>query len=729
MVGKGRSFGHAEMKEWVWCNVRNGRPMEVFLAQPRGFCAGVVRAIEIVERALEKYGPPVYVRHEIVHNKYVVESLKNKGAIFVEDLSEVPPDAVTVFSAHGVARSVEEEAASRGLPVLNATCPLVTKVHNQGKRYMSKGRALILIGHAGHPEVEGTMGQVPGPVLLVQNVDDVAALSLPADTPVAYITQTTLSVDDTKDIIVALQQRFTDIQGPDIRDICYATQNRQSAVRDLSKLVDVILVVGATNSSNSNRLREIGTEVGVASYLIADGSELNPDWLKDAKAVGITAGASAPEVLVDDVIEALRRIGPVEVSVLAGPGRKYRISASGRTDRGLIHFSTEFRKKSVMAIPFFKEMRIGAYLIKQKLRGRKRYPLVLMLEPLFRCNLACVGCGKIDYPDAILNRRMSAQECWDAADECGAPMVAIPGGEPLIHKEIGEIVRGLVARKKFVSLCTNALLLEKKLDLFEPSPYLFFSVHLDGLKDHHDKAVSQKGVFDRAVSAIKAAKARGFAVNVNATIFDGHAAEDIAKFLDFTTELGVGVSMSPGYAYERAPDQEHFLNRTKTKKLFRDVFALGKGKKWNFMHSGLFLDFLAGNQDYECTPWGMPARNIFGWQKPCYLLGEGYAKTFQELMETTDWETYGTGRYEKCANCMAHCGYEPTAANAALSNPLKAMWVALRGVRTTGPMAPEINLDKQRPAQYIFSAEVQKRLSEIRRDEALAAKQKASTAA
>ena len=378
-----------------------------------------------------------------------------------------------------------------------------------------------------------------------------------------------------------------------------------------------------------------------------------------------------------------------------------------------------------MAIPFFKEIRIGGYLMKQKLMGRKRYPLVLMLEPLFRCNLACVGCGKIDYPDAILNRRMSAQECWDAADECGAPMVAIPGGEPLIHKEIGEIVRGLVARKKFVSLCTNALLLEKKLDLFEPSPYLFFSVHLDGLKEHHDKAVSQKGVFDRAVSAIKAAKARGFTVNVNATIFDGHAAEDIAKFLDFTTELGVGVSMSPGYAYERAPDQEHFLNRTKTKKLFRDVFALGKGKKWNFMHSGLFLDFLAGNQDYECTPWGMPARNIFGWQKPCYLLGEGYTKTFKELMDTTDWDTYGTGKYEKCADCMAHCGYEPTAANAALANPLKAMWVALRGVRTTGPMAPEINLDKQRPAQYIFSAEVQKRLSDIRRDEALAAQQKA----
>ena len=265
--------------------------MQVVLAQPRGFCAGVVRAIEIVERALEKYGPPVYVRHEIVHNKYVVESLKAKGAVFVEDLHEVPANAVTVFSAHGVARRVEEEAAARGLPVLNATCPLVTKVHNQGKRYVSKGRSLILIGHEGHPEVVGTMGQIDGPVTLVQNVDEVAALDLPTDTPLAYITQTTLSVDDTKDIIAALEARFPDIQGPDTRDICYATQNRQSAVRDLSKVVDVILVVGATNSSNSNRLREIGTEVGVASYLVADGSEVNPEWLKDARTFRITAVA------------------------------------------------------------------------------------------------------------------------------------------------------------------------------------------------------------------------------------------------------------------------------------------------------------------------------------------------------------------------------------------------------------------------------------------------------
>src|SRR6201984_2903420 len=297
--------------------------MKVILAQPRGFCAGVVRAIEIVERALQKYGPPVYVRHEIVHNKHVVESLKAKGARFVEDLSEVPSDAVTIFSAHGVAKSIEEEAANRGLPVLNATCPLVTKVHNQGKRYVGQGRRLILIGHAGHPEVEGTMGQIAEPVTLVQTETDVASLDIPADTPVAYVTQTTLSVDDTRGIIAALHERFTDIVGPETRDICYATQNRQTAVRELSHHVDVILVVGAKNSYNSNRLREIGAEAGIPSYLIADGSELMPEWVKDAQTIGITAGASAPEVLVEDVINTLRRFGEVEVSTL--PGREEHI--------------------------------------------------------------------------------------------------------------------------------------------------------------------------------------------------------------------------------------------------------------------------------------------------------------------------------------------------------------------------------------------------------------------
>ena len=300
------------------------RPLNVVLAQPRGFCAGVVRAIDIVERALKKYGPPVYVRHEIVHNKYVVESLKAKGARFVENVAEIPDGAVAIFSAHGVSKDVEREASDRSLPVIDATCPLVTKVHNQGKRYVGQGRTVILIGHAGHPEVEGTMGQIPGTVVLVQTVADVDKLELPTDAPVAYVTQTTLSVDDTRDIIAALTKRFTDIQGPDTRDICYATQNRQSAVRDLCKHADLLLVVGATNSSNSNRLREIGAEVGIPSYLIADGGELDPAWLEGVETVGITAGASAPEVLVNDVIGALKRLRIVDVTTL--PGREENIT-------------------------------------------------------------------------------------------------------------------------------------------------------------------------------------------------------------------------------------------------------------------------------------------------------------------------------------------------------------------------------------------------------------------
>ena len=292
--------------------------MKVVLAQPRGFCAGVVRAIEIVEKALVKYGAPIYVRHEIVHNKHVVESLKAKGAIFVKELEEVPAGAVTVFSAHGVAKSVQDEAKVRALPVLDATCPLVTKVHNQGRRYVSQGRTLVLVGHAGHPEVVGTLGQVNGPVHLVQTIEDVATLPLALDAPISYITQTTLSVDDTKHIIEALTARFSDVTGPDTKDICYATQNRQAAVRQLTGMVDVLLVVGARNSSNSNRLRDVGEEAGIPSYLVNDGSEVDPAWLRGAKTIGLTAGASAPEVLVDSVIDALRKIEPVEVQLLDG---------------------------------------------------------------------------------------------------------------------------------------------------------------------------------------------------------------------------------------------------------------------------------------------------------------------------------------------------------------------------------------------------------------------------
>jgi 4-hydroxy-3-methylbut-2-enyl diphosphate reductase len=290
--------------------------MQVVLAQPRGFCAGVVRAISIVEQSLEKYGAPIYVRHEIVHNKHVVDGLKAKGARFVDELSEVPEQSVAIFSAHGVSRAVEQEAAERGLTVHNATCPLVTKIHNQGRHYVAQGRTLVLIGHVGHPEVEGTMGQVPGPVFLVQSEKDVETLDIPIDAPVAYVTQTTLSVDDTKGIITALELRFRDLVGPDTRDICYATQNRQTAVRELCRKVDVVLVVGAANSSNSNRLREIAEEMGVPAHLIAHSGELRREWVENASAVGVTAGASAPEILVQGVVDWLGALGPVEVSTL-----------------------------------------------------------------------------------------------------------------------------------------------------------------------------------------------------------------------------------------------------------------------------------------------------------------------------------------------------------------------------------------------------------------------------
>jgi hopanoid biosynthesis associated radical SAM protein HpnH len=359
-------------------------------------------------------------------------------------------------------------------------------------------------------------------------------------------------------------------------------------------------------------------------------------------------------------------------------------------------------------------VRVGAYVVKQHLAGRKRYPLVLMLEPLFRCNLACAGCGKIDYPDEILNQRLSVQECLDAVDECGAPVVAIAGGEPLLHKELPEIVAKILARKKFVYLCTNALLLEKKLDQFKPNPYFSWDVHLDGDKQMHDWAVSQEGVFDRAVKAIKAAKSRGFRLSINCTLFDGADPERVAKFFDDAMALGIdGIMTSPGYAYERAPDQAHFLSRQKTKQMFRDIFARNTNNKWKFSQSPLFLDFLAGNQTYKCTPWGNPTRNVFGWQRPCYLLGEGYAKTYTELMETTDWDSYGTGNYEKCADCMVHSGYEATAVVDSIKNPLKLAALALRGPRTAGPMAPEIALDHQRPAEYMFSRHVHDKMADL----------------
>jgi hopanoid biosynthesis associated radical SAM protein HpnH len=371
-----------------------------------------------------------------------------------------------------------------------------------------------------------------------------------------------------------------------------------------------------------------------------------------------------------------------------------------------------------LSIPLHQALRVGAYVVGRHLRGVKRYPLVLMLEPLFRCNLACAGCGKIDYPDPILNQRLSVAQCLEAVDECGAPVVVVAGGEPLLHREIEQIVQGIIARKKYVYLCTNALLLEKKIDLFKPNPYFAWTVHLDGDKQDHDRSVCLDGVYDKAVEALRLAKSRGFRVNINATLFDNAEPARMAAFFDAVTEMGIdGITVSPGYAYERAPDQEHFLNRRRTKELFRDIFRRDPGKSgkpgWAFNQSSLFLDFLAGNQTYHCTPWGNPCRNYFGWQRPCYLLGEGYAASFKELMEETDWDSYGTGNYEKCADCMVHSGYEASAVMDSVRKPWKAAAVALRGIRTEGEMAPDIALDRQRPAQYVFSGHVETAMAKL----------------
>jgi hopanoid biosynthesis associated radical SAM protein HpnH len=337
-------------------------------------------------------------------------------------------------------------------------------------------------------------------------------------------------------------------------------------------------------------------------------------------------------------------------------------------------------------------VRVAGYLAARKLRGETRYPLVLMLEPLFQCNLACAGCGKIDYPTEILHKRMSVEDALRAVDECGAPMVSIPGGEPLIHREMPRIVAGIVARKKFVYLCTNAILLAKHIDEYQPSPYLTFSVHLDGDRKRHDESVCQEGVYDKAVAAIRLARSKGFRVTINCTLFVGEDPDAVASFFDSAMKLGIeAITVSPGYSYQHAPRRDVFLARNASKLLFRELFR--RGARWSFNHSSLFLDFLAGNQTYQCTPWSNPTYNIFGWQRPCYLLSdEGYAPSFRSLMDDTAWENYGVGRNAKCDNCMAHCGFEGTAVNDAFSRPFKAIAVALRGPRLSGPMAPDLPL-------------------------------------
>ena len=314
-----------------------------------------------------------------------------------------------------------------------------------------------------------------------------------------------------------------------------------------------------------------------------------------------------------------------------------------------------------MAVPISQMYTVAQYALSQQLRGVKRYPLVLMLEPLFRCNLECAGCGKIQYPDHILNRRLTTEQCLSAADECEAPIVSIPGGEPLIHPEMPEIVEGLVKRKKYVYLCTNAILLERKLQEYPVSKYLTFSIHMDGLKEEHDHAVCRSGVYDVAIKAIRAALAKGFRVTTNTTLFDDAEPTRVRRFFDEMMELGIeGMMISPGYSYDKAPDQKSFLKRDRTRALFSQLLTQRK-KQWKFNQSPLFLEFLMGKRDYECTPWGNPTYNIFGWQRPCYLLQEGYASTFRELMEETEWDRYGTGRHEQCRDCMVHCGYEASA--------------------------------------------------------------------
>ncbi len=322
-----------------------------------------------------------------------------------------------------------------------------------------------------------------------------------------------------------------------------------------------------------------------------------------------------------------------------------------------------------MPVPVSQAWTVSSYVLKQKLKGRKRYPLVLMLEPLYRCNLACAGCGKIQYPAHVLKRELTPEECFKAVDECGTPMVSIPGGEPLMHPQIEKIVEGLVARKKYIYLCTNALLLKEKLHLFTPSKYLTFSVHLDGQKEHHDFSVCREGGYELAVEGIREALKRGFRVTTNTTLFDGADPKSVRAFFDEMMELGVeGMMLSPGYSYDKAPDQKHFLGRARTRRLFRAILSNRK-PSWQFNQSMLFLEFLMGKRDFKCTPWGMPTYSIFGWQKPCYLLQDGYAETFRELMETTEWANYGTeSGNPKCANCMVHSGYEASGVDYSFSS-------------------------------------------------------------
>jgi hopanoid biosynthesis associated radical SAM protein HpnH len=356
-----------------------------------------------------------------------------------------------------------------------------------------------------------------------------------------------------------------------------------------------------------------------------------------------------------------------------------------------------------MPVPISQAWTVASYVLKQKIKRRKQYPLVLMLEPLYRCNLACAGCGKIQYPAHVLKQELLPEECFKAVDECGTPMVSIPGGEPLMHSQIDKIVEGLVARKKYIYLCTNALLLKEKLHLFKPSKYLTFSVHLDGQKEHHDFSVCREGGYELAVEGVKAALKRGFRVTTNTTLFDGADPKSVRAFFDEMMELGVeGMMLSPGYSYDKAPDQKHFLGRARTRRLFRAILANRK-PTWQFNQSMLFLEFLMGKRDFKCTPWGMPTYSIFGWQKPCYLLQDGYTDSFAELMSSTEWDNYGTeSGNPKCANCMVHSGYEASGVDYTFSS-LKGLWAAAKATLFTRNQDDEALLMLNEPVAPVHS--------------------------
>ena len=630
---------------------------DVVLASPRSFCAGVERAIETVERALERYGAPVYVRRQIVHNLHVVRDLESKGAVFVEEIDDVPPHAVVVLAAHGVSPAVRRQAGERGdLKVIDATCPLVAKVHSEARRYANHDYNLVLVGHADHEEIIGTLGEAPDRFHLVEDVDDVAGLELEPGRPVAYLTQTTLATDETAEIIAALRARFPDLVAPPADDICYASQNRQDAVRLDRPPVRSAPRRGLGEFVQYRPPRRSGAAGGLPG-------RAHRGRLAARTGLARKGRHHRPHG---------RRLGARRAG--ARSARHPRLARAGSPERGeKYRRNRPFRSPNpgaLMPIPLRQNVRIGAHLVRHRIKKTKYYPFIVEIEPLFACNLSCPGCGKIQHPTEVLRQRLSVEDVINAVEESGTPMVSIAGGEPLLHPDIARMVEELVNRKIYVYLCTNAILLRRRLDRFTPSHYFSWVIHMDGTKERHDAAVDRAGVFDEAVTAIREAKSRGFRVTTNSTFFNTDSPKTVRAVLDFLNDdLEVDAMMiSPAYAYEKAPDQEHFLGTDQTRQLFKDAFADKRRKKWRLNHSPLFLDFLEGKVDFQCTAWGIPSYSVFGWQRPCYLMADGYATSYQELVETTDWSAYGRGRDPRCANCMAHCGYEPSAVIASMDS-------------------------------------------------------------